>query len=113
MPAKPTAKPTVYKDNVIYLNGLSEDECEWVAAEGQRLVRRKRADRVVCHADANGVRSVSVRGYWGRHFTVLRERGEVVLVGLYGRVLARNRRLDLVIESMRSYSESTTSFGKP
>ena len=98
--------------NVIRLYGLTEEECHRVAAEGQRLVERKKGDRVQCHADQRGIRSVSIHGFWGRHFTIHRQRGEVILVGLYGRVLARDRRFEAVLNTLRAHSETTRSFGK-
>ena len=98
--------------NVIRLYGLTEEECQLVAAEGQKLVERKKGDRVQCYSDDRGVRSVSIHGFWGRHFTLHRQRGEVILVGLYGRVIARDRRFDTVLHALRAHSETTRSFGK-
>lgn len=107
-----TTKPTPDYSNVVRLFGLTEEECQSVAAEGQRLIERKKGDRVQCQADARGMKSVSIHGFWGRHFTVHRQRGEVILIGLYGRVLARDRRFETVLSTLRSHSETTRNFGK-
>lgn len=92
--------------NVIRLYGLSDVECQVAFKLGQRLVQQKRADRVVRMVTPEGVRSVSVRGYWGGHFTLLRERGEVQLIGVFGRVLARDRRFEVVLGALRDHSRS-------
>ena len=99
-------------DNVIRLYGLSDPECEAAFKEGQRLVRLKRADRVVRMVTPAGVKSVSVRGYWGGHFTLLRERGEVRLIGVFGRVLARDRRFEVVLGALRDHSQAAGVLAK-
>lgn len=99
--------------DVVRLFGLSEAECEAVRAEGEVLVREKLASQVTRHMSLNGTSFVTIRGYWGRHFTIMRDRGDCILLGLYGSVLARNRRFEVVIEALRLYSKAARSAAKP
>lgn len=91
---------------VIQFAGLSEDECRAVIAVGEGLVRQGRADSVAQRTQPDGTMFVSFDGYWGRHFAVTRERGVCTLSGLYGRVLAQDRRFSVVLDHLRMRFEA-------
>lgn len=91
---------------VIQFAGLNEDECRAIIAVGAGLVRQGRADAVVRRTQSDGTMFVSFDGYWGRHFAVTRERGVCTLSGLYGRVLARDRRFAVVLDHLRMRADA-------
>lgn len=95
--------------NVIRLTGLSDEECRTVVAEAQYLVQRGRADRAMVYTHHNRTRFVAIEGYWGRHFTVHRDSGDCILTGLYGRVLARDRRFEVILNALRTHAEAACS----
>lgn len=96
---------------VIRLIGLTEAECRLVAAEGERLIALGRADRVTWAA-TTGNASISIWGRDGRHFIVHRRRGEVLLVGLNGRLLARSRRFGQVLNALRAHPSGEESYAR-